>query len=209
MTTDKGEAPQDISADLAFVKALVSEGGRAQMSGGAAFFASGLCYGAQCLVQGGEMLGWYRLSAQANLVAGIAPTVVFIVALAWILGRNRNTGPRGVATRALDAAFGSAGLANLFMVFAFGYNAITQRNIAIWFYYPLVVCAFQGAVWYSAYMIRRKLWLALVSAGWFLTVVVAAVLIRSAWYVLVLGAALLILMGGSGWHMMRQAKRAD
>ncbi|MEI9904484.1 MAG: hypothetical protein WDN06_11280 [Asticcacaulis sp.] len=38
MTTGTDE---DVSANLAFVKALVSEGGRAQMSGGAIFLAGG------------------------------------------------------------------------------------------------------------------------------------------------------------------------
>lgn len=199
----------DVLANLAFMKALVNEGPKAQMSGGAAFLTAGICYGLQCLVQAGALLGWYPLGQIGNLLAAILPTVIFLVVLCVILWRERKEGQKGVATRALNAAFGSAGLANLFMVFVFGYNAVQEKNITIWLYYPAVVCAFQGAVWYIAYMIRRKLWLAGVSAGWFLTTVALGLLIHSPYYVLVIGFALLFLMGGSGYTMMRLAgKRA-
>lgn len=197
----------DVHANLAFMRSLVTEGPKAQMSGGAAFFTAGVCYGLQCLVQAGGVLGWYPLGPLGNLLAAILPTVIFMIVLGVILWRERKEGQKGVATRALNAAFGSAGLANLFMVFVFGYNAIAEKNITIWFYYPAVVCAFQGAVWYIAYMIRRKLWLAFVSAGWFLTTVALGLLIHSPYYVLVIGFALLFLMGGSGYTMMYLAKK--
>jgi len=38
---------QQAHADLAFMKALVEEGGRSQMTGGAIFLAGGLLYGLQ------------------------------------------------------------------------------------------------------------------------------------------------------------------
>ncbi len=78
----------------------------------------------------------------------------------------------------------------------------------IWLFYPCMVCALQGAVWYVAYMIRRKLWLACASGGWFLTTLALGFTIRdTGTYVLILGLALLFLMGGSGWYMMHQAKQ--
>ncbi len=197
----------DVYANLAFMRALVTEGPKAQMSGGAAFLTAGICYGLQCLVQAGALVGWYPLGPIGNLTVAILPTVIFLAVLGVILWRDRKDGQKGVATRALNAAFGSAGLANLFMVFVFGYNAILEKDIFIWLFYPAVVCAFQGAVWYIAYMIRRKLWLAFVSAGWFLTTVALGLLIHSPYYVLVIGFALLFLMGGSGYTMMHLAKK--
>jgi len=66
-----------------------------------------------------------------------------------------------------------------------------------------VICAFLGAVWYVAYMIRRKLWLAGVSLGWFITTVVLGLMVRQPQtYLLILGIALIVLMGGVGWTMM-------
>ena len=205
---DPGAAsPADLAGNLAFVKALVSEGGRAQATGGTAFFAAGLSYGAQCLLQYAQIRGWLPGTPAVSLFLGVAPTVVFLAFLAVILWRGRKDSQQGVATRALNATFGSAGLANLFMVFVFGYNAVTQKSLTIWLFYPCVVCAFQGAIWYVAYMIRRKAWLAFVSAGWFVTTVALGLTLRDVpTYVLIIGFALLFLMGGSGWYMMKQAK---
>ena len=199
---------EDLAGNLAFVKALVSDGSRTQITGGALFFAGGVCYGLQCLVQYGQARGWLPNSALPCLMAGILPSVVFCAMLAVVLWRNRKHQPQGVANRALNATFGSAGLANLFMVFVFGYNAITQKSLAIWLYYPCVVCAFQGAIWYVAYMIRRKTWLAGLSAGWFITTVLLGLTLRDTnTYILILGSALFVLMGGGGWYMMYQAKK--
>jgi hypothetical protein len=199
----------DLAGNLAFIKALVSDGSRTQITGGALFFAGGVCYGLQCLVQYGQARGWLPNSALPCLMAGILPSVVFCAILAVVLWRNRKHRPQGVANRALNATFGSAGLANLFMVFVFGYNAITQKSLAIWLYYPCVVCAFQGAIWYVAYMIRRKTWLAGLSAGWFLTTVALGLTLRDTnTYILILGSALFVLMGGGGAYMMHQARKA-
>ena len=197
----------DLAGNLAFAKALVSDGGRMQKGVGACFLAAGLCYGVQCLLQYAQIFGWLPNAPLLSLILGFGPTVLFIICMIVILRSGFAPQPQGVATRAMNAAFGSAGLANLFMVFVFGYNALTQKNLAIWFYYPCVVCAFQGSVWYVAYAIRRKLWLALVSGGWFLvTVALGLTLHDLPVYVLILGLALLVLMGGSGWYMMKQAK---
>lgn len=207
MSEDEGTTPADLAGNLAFVKALVSDGGRAQAAGGAAFLAAGLCYGVQCLLQWVQVRGWLPGAPLLSLILGVAPTVIFVIVLSVILWRGRGIQPQGVATRALNASYGSAGLANLFMVFVFGYNALTQKSLAIWLYYPCVVCAFQGAIWYVAYMIRRRLWLAVVSGGWFAVTVALGLTLRDIpTYVLILGLALTFLMGGSGWYMMKQAK---
>ena len=208
--TDHDPDSQNVSANLAFVKALVSEGGRSQMSGGAAFLTGGLCYGAQCLLNWMDIKGWLPFrGTPLSLFIGIAPTIIFSIILTVILWGERKNGQQGVATRALNAAFGSAGLANLFIMVVFAYNAYVEKSLMIWLFYPCMVCALQGAVWYVAYMIRKKAWLAFVSGGWFLTTLALGLTIRdTATYVLILGIALLVLMGGSGWYMMQQAKKA-
>lgn len=200
--TNKG-----IEADLAFVKALVSEGARVRISGGALYLAGGVCYGVQCLAQWADLAGIVHLGSVGNLIAGILPTVVFLTIMSVILWRDRKVPKNGVATRALNAAFSSAGLANIFMVGIFAYVAITEKSILIWLLYPITVCAFQGAVWFTAYMIRKETWLAVISIGWFVTTLTLGLLIGTLHYVLVLGLALFVIMGGGGWYMMRQASR--
>jgi hypothetical protein len=112
-----------------------------------------------------------------------------------------------VAARALNATYTSAGVANLFIVAIFGYNAMLEKSMTLWLLYPAVICVFQGAVWYVAWVIRRKLWLAVISAGWLLTSVTLGALIHNAPdYLLVLSVALIVLMGGGGWYMQRTAQ---
>jgi hypothetical protein len=201
------EKHADIQADLAFVKALVIEGGRVQISGGALYLTGGVCYGLQCLVQWVHLAGIVNIGGLGNLLAGILPSVVFLAVMCVILWRDRKVPKNGVATRALNAAFSSAGLANLFMIGVFGYTALTEKSLLIWLLYPITVCAFQGAVWYTAYMIRKQAWLACISVGWFATTLTLGALIGTPHYVLVLGLALFVIMGGGGWYMMWQASR--
>jgi hypothetical protein len=202
------EPGEDVHKDLAFLKALVSEGPKAQGAAGIVFLTAGLAYGLDCLAYWAQgAFGWPQ-SALINWTLILFPIVVSVPVIVYVSWKSRRNGEQGVATRALNAAYGSAGLANLAIAIVFGYVASTQKNMLIWLLYPVVICAFLGAVWYVAYMIRRKLWLVGVSAGWFVTTVALGLLIRQTQtYLLILGIALIILMGGSGWMMMALDRR--
>lgn len=202
------EPGEDVHKDLAFLKALVSEGPKAQGAAGIVFLTAGLAYGLDCLAYWAQgAFGWPQ-SALINWTLILFPIVVSVPVIIHVSWKSRKSGEQGVATRALNAAYGSAGLANLAIAIVFGYVASTQKNMLIWLLYPVVICAFLGAVWYVAYMIRRKLWLVGVSAGWFVTTVMLGLLIRQTQtYLLVLGIALILLMGGSGWMMMALDRR--
>jgi len=203
MTTD-GE---DVHKDLAFLRALVSEGPKAQGAAGVVFLTAGLAYGVDCLAYWAQ--GAFQWPESGFLTWGLIlfPLAITISVIAYVTWQNRKVEGQGVATRALNAAYSSAGLANLAIAIVFGYAASNQKNMLIWLLYPVVICAFLGAVWYVAYMIRRKAWLAFVSAGWFVTTVALGLTLRDVpTYVLIIGFALLFLMGGSGWYMMKQAK---
>ncbi len=204
MSTDKDD---DLTANLAFMKAMVSEGPRVQVSAGLLFLVAGLVYGLVCLVYVWQIRFNVQLSPAIWLTLSIAPTAIFFVALGYVIWRDRKIGNHGVATRAVNASYGSAGLANLFVSITFGYVAITEKMMLIWLLYPIAMCIFQGSVWYIAFMVRKKVWLLGASVGWFLTSLLLAWLIRDTGsYLLVLGIALISLMGGSGFYMMRTAK---
>lgn len=200
--------PNVTTGDLSFLKSLVSEGPKAQAAAGQVFMIAGLLYGLQCLLNWLPIAFHLSLPPLFWLLTGFGPTGLFMVALAVIIWRERHNKPQGVAARALNAAYSSAGLANLFVVIVFGYNALTQKSMTLWLLYPCVICVFQGSVWYVAYMIRRKLWLALISAGWFLSGLTLGFLIHDVVnYLLVLGIALLVLMAGGGAYMLRSAQK--
>jgi hypothetical protein len=199
---------EDVYKDLAFLRALVNEAPKAQGAGGIVFFAAGLAYGIDCLAYWAQMAYDIPSTPGTGLVLILFPIVITLPVIVYVTWQSRKSAQQGVATRALNAAYGSAGLANLAIAVVFGYVANTQASMLIWLLYPVVICAFLGAVWYVAYMIRRKLWLACVSVGWFITTVALGLLIRQTQtYLLILGIALIVLMGGAGWTMMHLNRR--
>jgi hypothetical protein len=198
-------------ADLAFMKALVEEGGRSQMTGGAIFLAGGLLYGLQCLVHGTQIVGITHFSDAFMLAFVIGITVAFLIALGLVIWRDRKMVQRGVGTRALNAAFAGAGVANLVLCSVFGLVAWREGSETIWLLYPVTTCVVLGFAWFIAYMMRKRPWLAAVSVGWYATAVGLGLLIGSgndAAYVLLLGVALLVLMALPGGVMMRLATTA-
>jgi hypothetical protein len=207
--TDPTESARD---DLAFVRALMSESGQVQSSLGQALLAGGACFGVQCLLQSLFSTG-IPIPTAANLVVGIAPTLIFIVAITRITIRDKGASQHSVGTRAINAAFGGGGLAALTTALIFGYLALRYQNMGTWLLHPTMICVVQGTVWYTAYAIRRRGWFGLISAGWFATSLVLAWLLgigdeKLIWlFLLVLAAALLGLMALPGWIMMRAGAR--
>jgi hypothetical protein len=201
--TDPSQSARD---DIAFVRALVSEGGTVQASAGEALLAGGLCYGGQCVAQWAILASGWQAPAVVHLTAGFLPTVIFIGLIIWLVKRHGNAAPHGMAMRAFNAAFGSAGLATITTAAIFGYLAWRHQDVGLWMFHPLMVAVLQGAAWYIAFAIRRRSWHAWVSAGWFATAILGAVALeRIDLFILLIGAALLLLMALPGWILMRSA----
>ena len=207
--TDPTESARD---DLAFVRALMSESGQVQSSLGQALLAGGACFGVQCLLQA-AFANRSGIPTAAHLVVGIAPTLIFLVAITWITVRDRGKSQHSVGTRAINAAFGGGGLAALTTAAIFGYLALRYQNMGTWLLHPTMICVVQGVVWYTAFAVRRRGWFALISAGWFGTSLILAYMLGLndekiiVPFLLVLGSALLGLMGLPGWIMMRAGAR--
>jgi hypothetical protein len=203
--TGMSDSAESALSDLAFVRALVSEGAQAQSSLGAGLLAGGLCYGVQCLLQWGLLVSGWQAPPLLGLAVGVLPTVIFLALLARLVRRDRKNSQNGIGTRALNAAFGGAGLAAMMTAAIFGYLAVREQSITIWLFHPIMVCVVQGTVWYIAFAIRRRGWIGLVSAGWFVSALLLALVIKHHIFVLLMALALLLLMALPGWVLMRNA----
>lgn len=196
--------------DIVFLKALVTEGGQAQSSLGFLLFWAGLLYGVQALFYWGQEAGWFAWPQNLfGLLLTLAPTLIFLVLIGYVVWHDRKQSQHGVATRALNAAFGGAGLASLTTATIFGYLAISRGEIFLWMFHPITIFVVQGTVWYIAFAIRRRVWLGLVSAGWHLSAVTMAVLLNKgmiAPLLIVIGLGLLLLMALPGWVLWRSAR---
>jgi hypothetical protein len=194
--------------DLAFMRGLVSERGQFQATAGELFLWAGLLYGLQCVGNFLAIVGVVSLPPIGHLVLGFGPTLVFIGVLCVVIWRARKEKQiAGVASRAMNAVFQGAGLANLVLALVFAYGAYKAQSLTVWLYHPIVVCMFQGVAWYVTWAIRRRAWLGFVALGWFATTVALGFLIdNTPVFLLVLGVALFVLMGATGYAMMRTGK---
>ncbi len=206
---DTNEA-QQARADLAFMKALVEEGGRVQTTGGAAFLAAGLLFGGQTLVQWAHIVGLIRLSTPAQATLIVSVPVVFVAVLVVLIRHQRKHLQEGPATRAIKAAFGGLGLGNLVLCGVFGLLSWRRSEPEVWFLYGVAVCVMLGAAWYVAAMVRRRAWLWVVSGGWYVTALglgLASTAERLAAYFLLLGVAEIVLLALPGVAMMRLGRK--
>jgi hypothetical protein len=54
---------------------------------------------------------------------------------------------------------------------------VRNHDFRYWLFHPAVVFVLQGAVWYVIFMLRKRLWMALVAAGWLVSGVAMGMLI--------------------------------
>lgn len=200
---------QSAQDDLAYMRTVVEQGGRPRMAGALIYMAAGLIYGAETLVHWGQSIGLVRFSDQATLAFVAACSLLFVLVMVVLLARDKTKGVgSGTGSRALNAAFGGAGLANIALMAIFGVNAWRQNDMLIWMLYPCVVFALQGAAWYVAFMLRRKVWMLTVSLGCLVTAVVMGLVLGSSTFVLVTALACFAWLAAPGAIMARDARRA-
>lgn len=196
--------------DLAFMRSIVEGGApRAAYTAGVVYFSSGLLYGAQCLFHIGQATGlivwpgWASLGVVLLVLLATLGCIVWAVLYDRRVGRHNNVGN----TRAMNAAFNAAGVANLAFLVMFGVNAVRMENFAIWLFYPAVVFAVQGAVWFIAWQLKRRTWMMFTSIGGLLTSVALGLLVENGLaYLGVCTAALFGLFALPGWIMVRDAR---
>ena len=197
--------PTSAEGDLAFMRAIVEETGTHDRSLGINYTAAGLLYGAQCLANGVLLLGEIEASAMVWLAIGILPTVLFIMVNVYSVWKAREN-PMGVGTakRAMSAAFAGGGIAILILASIFGLIAYERGDWTIWMLFPIVVCAFQGAIWFTATIIKRKLWYGVTAFGWFASTFVLSVFTNDVpAFVISMGAVLFLLMALPGIIILR------
>jgi hypothetical protein len=200
--------PSSAQDDLAFLRSLVESAGSGQRVFGVIYFWSGVIYGLQCLGHWAQVSGWIALSDGQQLLLGLGPTAVFLVMLTWVLWRTRRAGQGGLVNKAVSAAFAATGIANGALVVLLAAAAAREKSLTVWLLYPSVVFILQGAAWYIAFALRKRLWLLAVGLGWMATGVTMGFAIGTPSYPLLVGVGLLAFMVAPGAVMMRRPASA-
>lgn len=200
-------------ADLAFLRSIVDGGGRPSLTLAICYLAGGLLYGLQCLFHLGQMTGVIRWPDLANLAFVVLITLSFLAVLTWAILKDRKDAMAGrgpTTSRALNAAFSSAGLTNAAVIIIFGVGAVRDGDFAVWLYYAAIVFALQAAAWYVAWTLKRKGWMLATALGGWTTAIALGVLVREPiWYLGVCTVAVFLLFALPGWIMFRAARAAS
>ena len=198
---------QSVKDDLAYLRSLVDAGDSIQGPFGEAYLAAGVCYAVQIILSAAQSVAWLPATAGWSLTIGLAPTAVFLAALASVIRRHRHAAPIRGAWRAIAAVFGCIGLANLALVAVIGSVAVRQHSMTTWLIYPCTVFVEQGAAWLVAFLLLRRAWLAVVGIGWFAAAIVMACLIQTTtWFLVAAGIGFVLLMVVPGAVMIRLAR---
>ncbi len=200
-----------VQDDLAFLRTIAESGGSRGgigAAGGALYGSAGVLYGLQTLTYFAQEKGVISLGVAGNIVMAWLPTVIFVILMTIVIAIDRKRPQVGLANKAMNAAFAGAGLANIALVIVFGAAAARHHDFHYWLFHPAVVFTLQGAVWYVVFVLRKQVWMLLVSLGWLVSGVALGLLVeQAALYLLVATGALFGFMAVPGFHMMRQALR--
>jgi hypothetical protein len=205
MNTDIRTAEED----LAFLRSVVERGEGTTGAWGESYFAAGLIYGAQMLMHAGQLFGLLPGSGLGALAIGIVPTLGFLPVLVWVNWRHRGDQPPAAVGRAIAAAFSGIGAATLGLIVIIGLAALKQHSFAVWLIYPACVFLLQSVAWMVAWIMRRRAWLGLVSAGWFgFAIAMGLTTDRIGPYLLFCGLGIWSCMALPGWLLMRAGRKA-
>ncbi|MEZ6030159.1 MAG: hypothetical protein R3C46_10460 [Hyphomonadaceae bacterium] len=200
--------PGAAAEDLAFLRSVLHERAKLWRRGGILYAAAGLLYGVETLVGVVDLLTPIPVPSIANVIAAVVASGGFVVVMIYVLVKGRREmKQKGVASRAINAAFAGIGAANAVAAIVFAVAAIRAQDMMLWLLFPVVAAAFQGAAWFAVAGVARRMWMRLVSLGWFAAALGAGLSLPSiASYLVVLTIALFALMVAPGLAMMRMGE---
>lgn len=201
---------QTAQQDLAFLKALVSNDGGANIRGmGLAFAVAGLIYGVQFALHGLQLFGQIPSGTALSLTIGFGPSVLFLAFMGWLAWRNRKLGQGGTVNRAINLVFAVCGASNLGLAAIVLVATLKLGDSLVWMIYPCTVFVPLGAAWMVMALLRRRAWMGFVAATYYAFGVAMALSLNDMrYYLLVGGLAMIACLTVPGLIILRQSARA-
>jgi hypothetical protein len=211
MSTDTTSATA-VRADLAYLKALVEGDGRREAAFGAAYLVCGVAFGIQVVLQWLDFAEIVPLPRLLGLAVVTLPITILIGFTSWQGWRLRKARAADPASRAIDAVFSGAGIANVAVVAIIVLAAVGQRAYTMIFVYVAVLFAFQGACWFVVYRLRKRLWMLILALAWLASGIGMGAALGAGKLHAFIGIAtfdLWVLMALPGYVMLRTARKAS
>lgn len=202
---------ENTAADIAWMRQLAEEGGRAPLRGASILMAGGLLYGLASLFQWAIVIGALPWSMNVAGMGWIAVTVAFWGVLAVVIPRlKREPGVQTAANKAAGVAWSAMGW-GIFMLFlsmgVLAWRLGADATTTLFVLMPSVILVFYAVGWaVSATMFRsRPMWM--LSVASFIAAPVLAAMAATPVLYLAYAIALFGLMALPGYVFMRAASR--
>lgn len=201
--------PSSVQDDLAFLRAITDSGvaRRHQAIFGRIYFGAGVIYGVQIALSIATNAGLFKLPG-GDFALSMAANGLFLVWMIWELWKNRGVGEGTMTNKAINAAFAAIGTANLAVCAILFVGAARLNEPMVSVMIPCVIFALQGAAWFVAYILRRRLWLGALAAGWMAVgIAMAMSLGDTLTFLSLIAVGVVFCMALPGYVMMRIAAR--
>lgn len=196
---------QSVKDDIAFMRALASEGRSAPLLGGAVMIAAGLIFGTASLAHYAVAVAGAHLTPWIYPILWFSAAGVFVVAL-WLLkaryrGRPGSLSPGNRAMRGVWRGLGFAAF-TLFVVMAIA--GIKLDNPVIFGLFPSIILVLYGTAWTLGAQMSEQRWMAYIAALAFVLAALMALMIGDPTIYLAYAAALMFTAVLPGVLLMRQ-----
>lgn len=197
---------QNVRDDIAFMRALASEGQRTPLLGGAILLGAGLIFGIASIAHWAFITGLLGTSSEwVMLGIWVTAGVAFTILLTLVNRRiGRKPGARSPTNKAAGAAWSSVGISIFFIFLSFAAVSFQEKSAAVLATFPSVIFALYGAGWAVASAMTGKKWLFWLALGsWFAAPILGWLAMNPIQY-LVYAGALFLLMSLPGLILLRQ-----
>ena len=196
---------QTMREDLAFMRAMASEGGQGSPKGGIIIAAGGFLYGAAAMVEWGSLTRRLPFGSVGVWAPWLVATAAFYAVLFFAVRAIKRDGAESGAGRLVGAAWMGLGFAMFTIILSCVAASTVTQSPVVWAAVPSVFLAIYGAGWTVAATGSRKAWMAIVAALSFLAAVGLGLLAQTSTAWLAYGAALMLLGGVPGLVLARRA----
>lgn len=201
MTDDKLQSVRD---DLAFMRALASEGQKTPLLGGAVLFGAGIIYGLASLAHWAAIKRYIDFGPWTLAIVWFGAMAAFVVLLVTVLRRiERKPGARSPSNRAAGAGWMGVGIAIFAMAMSYVAAAWKLRTDTVLMTFPSLIFALYGAGWAVAAEMTGKRWLWFVAIGSWVMAPLLGLMAGEANQFLAYAAALFLLMALPGFVILR------
>ena len=206
MTNEQLRSVQD---DLAYMRAMTAEGGRATLLSGEVLVAAGAIFGSASIAQWAGSEGYLPIREWGIMALWVGTGLLFAAVLTVLIRRHKRLpGAEAPANKAVGAAWSALGLTIFTIWIALTVASMRTGDWRLFSLFPVLIMSIYGSAWMVAAVMSGLRWIGWVAfASFALAVAVAWFTGEQAQY-LVYGLAVIAVTVAPGLVLMRRGPGA-